>query len=125
MLAETKLYIFHWIPGLFLYPAAVSGIPNSVLQFLGVLLVDTKLFDVNVGYLISAYLFEEFDTKTVWCECMVPVPTWYLPTWWRSLKLKLFDVNVGYLISAYLVEEFDWSVDTAVNCFAQSRPPGL
>lgn len=33
--------------------------------------------------------------------------------------------RTGYLIAAHLVEDFDWSVDVAVNCFAQARPPGI
>lgn len=33
--------------------------------------------------------------------------------------------RTGFLIIAYLVEKDDWSVDAAVQCFAQCRPPGI
>ncbi|XP_071854236.1 mRNA-capping enzyme-like [Apostichopus japonicus] len=31
----------------------------------------------------------------------------------------------GFLICAYLVEKMDWSIDMAVQIFAQARPPGI
>lgn len=33
--------------------------------------------------------------------------------------------RTGFLIIAYLVERDDWSVEAAIHCFAQSRPPGI
>ncbi|XP_054157712.1 mRNA-capping enzyme-like [Oppia nitens] len=33
--------------------------------------------------------------------------------------------RTGFLICAYLIEKLDWSVEAAVNAFANSRPPGI
>lgn len=33
--------------------------------------------------------------------------------------------RTGFLISAFLVRHEDWSIDAAITCFAQSRPPGI
>lgn len=33
--------------------------------------------------------------------------------------------RTGFLIVAYLVEKDDWSIEAAIHCFAQCRPPGI
>lgn len=33
--------------------------------------------------------------------------------------------RTGFLIIAYLVEQMDWSIEAAVNAYAQARPPGI
>ncbi|XP_060593527.1 mRNA-capping enzyme-like [Ruditapes philippinarum] len=33
--------------------------------------------------------------------------------------------RTGFLIISYIIEQLDWSVEAAVQCYAQARPPGI